>query len=92
MMKFDYCEIENGSIQTLEIIIGCSFEDEPEELYVIQLNLNKDGKISMLKLLFNGMDCKYVFKDIEKASIIAYIDETLPATTYAIWLEGQLYI
>lgn len=91
-MKFDYCEIENGSAQTMDIYMGCRFDDEPEELYVIQLNVRKDGITQVLKLLFNGMDCKYLFKDEEKASIRDYIYETLKATAYVNCFEGTLSI
>ncbi|NHN28816.1 hypothetical protein [Paenibacillus agricola] len=90
MMKFDYCEIEDGSAQTLAIYVGCRFEDEPEELYVIQLHISKNGIVQLLKLLFNGMDCRYSFKDEEKASIKNYIYEMLPATPYEEWLEGSI--
>jgi hypothetical protein len=92
-MKFDYCEFENKSEQTMEIDIGCRFEDEPDELYVIQISLQKDeGKVQELKLVFNRMDCKYVFKPEEKIAIADYIHTILPTTAYADWFKGRLLL
>jgi hypothetical protein len=92
MMKFDYCEIENGPAQTMDIYMGCRFDDEPEELYVIQMIVGKDGIVQVQKLLFNGMDCKYLFKAEENALIKDYIYETLQSTAYVDWFEGTLSI
>jgi hypothetical protein len=89
-MNFDYCEFEKGSAQAMEIYIGCRFIDEPEELYVIHVSAHQDGNAKGLKLLFNGMDCKYSFKAEEKASIVDYIHSTLPDTEYVDWFEGSV--
>ncbi|MCU6795937.1 hypothetical protein OB236_27840 [Paenibacillus sp. WQ 127069] len=91
-MKFDYCEFENESEQSVEIDIGCRFDDEPDELYVIQLILGKDGTSLGIKLLFNGLDCKYQFKPEEKTSIVSYIQHSLPDTPYKDWFEGSLFL
>jgi hypothetical protein len=84
-MKFDYCNFEDGPDESLLIYIGSSFIDEPEELYVIELAALKNGKVLSMKLLFNGMDCKYSFKAEEKALIQTYVQETLPDTPYNQW-------
>ncbi|SFK93448.1 hypothetical protein SAMN03159341_102242 [Paenibacillus sp. 1_12] len=91
-MKFDYCEFENESEQSIEIDMGCRFDDEPDELYVIQIMFHKDGTSLGLKLLFNGLDCKYQFKPEEKSSIIDYILHIVPDTAYKDWFEGSLHL
>jgi hypothetical protein len=79
LMKFDYCQFENGQDGSMTIFVGCSFEDEPDELYVIEICTQANGKAPHgLRLLFNGMDCKYSFKSEEKAAISKYVKSTLP--------------
>lgn len=88
-MNFDYCEIETPQNGVLTFMVGCRFEDEPDELYVIQLDASQDGSVRELKLFFNGHDCKYMFKPEESDSIIKYLGDGLPETEYADWFHGS---
>ncbi|MCR8633889.1 hypothetical protein [Paenibacillus radicis (ex Xue et al. 2023)] len=89
-MIFDYCELESIQSGQLTIIAGCRFADEPDELYVVQLDTLQDGTVQELGLYFNGNDCKYSFKQEERALIKDYVLEKLAATEYANWFQGDL--
>ncbi|MFC5447985.1 hypothetical protein [Paenibacillus aestuarii] len=73
-MKFDYCEQEIADGQTL-LHIGLQFEDEPDSLYVAELQLDGNARVSVWKLYYNGFDCGYPFKPEEKEQLIAYAAE-----------------
>jgi hypothetical protein len=93
LMIFDYCEMDNSALKSSElltIIAGCRFKDEPDELYVVQMDLRKDGKAGDLKLFFNGHDCNYKFKPEEFEAIQKYVADEMRASDYADWLEGAV--
>ncbi|NOU97652.1 hypothetical protein GC093_31150 [Paenibacillus sp. LMG 31456] len=89
-MIFDYYELESLQSGFLTIIVGCRFADEPDELYVIQLDTLQDGTVQELKLYFNGNDCKYTFKPDECALIKDYLVGELADSDYANWYQGGL--
>ncbi|TXK83479.1 hypothetical protein [Paenibacillus sp. N3.4] len=73
-MIMDYCEREivDGRVH---FHIGLQFEDEPDSLYVAELELKEDGSVQELKLYFNGFDCKYKFRPEESDALIRYAAE-----------------
>jgi len=90
-MIFDYCNMEPiRSDNMLLLDIGCRFADEPEELYVIQLNCRPGGEIGNIKLMFNSMDCKYRFKEEELKAVEAYVEKTLLDSEYEGWYRRGL--
>jgi hypothetical protein len=70
----DYCEQEmtEGKVQ---LHIGLQFEDEPDSLYVAELELGDNGVVSEWKLFFNGLDCNYTFRPAEKEALVLYAAE-----------------
>lgn len=70
-MIMDYCEQEISEGQTL-IHIGLQFEDEPDSLYVAELEVDEQGVVKHWQLFFNGFDCKYHFRPSEKEEMIHY--------------------
>lgn len=70
-MIMDYCEQEISEDQTL-IHIGLQFEDEPDSLYVAELEVDVLGVVKSWQLFFNGFDCKYNFRPSEKEEMIHY--------------------
>lgn len=92
-MNFDYCEMErSGERDSLQVTIGCRFMDEPDELYVILMDVQQDGDVKELKLMFNGMDCKYAFKKEEIDAVFQYVLAAIDSTANADWLQGKLAI
>jgi hypothetical protein len=89
-MIFDYCEIESVQNEHAAIFAGCRFADEPDELYVVQLNIFRNGAILDMKLLFNGVDCKYGFKTLDCEAIRDYVQSVILTSEYADWFEGSL--
>ncbi|GAA4867618.1 hypothetical protein GCM10023310_54200 [Paenibacillus vulneris] len=91
-MEFDYCNVELDEIkERLFMEIGCKFQDEPEELYVIQMTGEPSGTLKEVRLLFNTMDCRYSFKEDELASLLEYVREQLSSSEYAEWFEALPY-
>jgi hypothetical protein len=90
LMIFDYCEFEDVLDERSLVLIGCRFSDEPDELYVVQMDVLRSGAILNFKLLFNGMDCKYGFKPNESEAIRDYVQNVIPTSEYADWFEGTL--
>jgi hypothetical protein len=92
-MNFDYCELElveaEGGDRHL-VAVGCRFEDEPDELYVIHLIVNRQGGIEELKLYFNGHDCKYTFKPEELAALKEYVEQARTAADSADWPDRSI--
>ncbi|OCT12447.1 hypothetical protein A8709_31980 [Paenibacillus pectinilyticus] len=70
-MIMDYCEQEITEEKTL-LHIGLQFEDEPDSLYVAELEIDEDGVVASWQLFFNGFDCKYNFRPSEKAEMMHY--------------------
>ncbi|NOU64458.1 hypothetical protein GC096_10500 [Paenibacillus sp. LMG 31461] len=70
-MIMDYCEQEISEGQTF-IHIGLQFEDEPDSLYVAELEVDDQGVVKHWQLFFNGFDCKYNFRPTEKEEMIHY--------------------
>lgn len=70
-MIMDYCEQEKLEDVT-RIHIGLQFEDEPDSLYVAELEVDDQGVVKIWQLYFNGFDCKYKFRQEEKEEIIQY--------------------
>jgi hypothetical protein len=70
----DYCEQEIVEGRT-HLHIGLQFEDEPDSLYVAELELNVDGRVRSWQLFFNGFDCKYAFRQEEKELLIHFAAE-----------------
>jgi hypothetical protein len=70
-MIMDYCEQEITDGKSL-LHIGLQFEDEPDSLYVAELELDEDGVVVRWELYFNGFDCKYNFRPTEKEAMIHY--------------------
>lgn len=73
-MIMDYCEqeITEGKVQ---LHIGLQFEDEPDSLYVAELELGDNGVIREWKLFFNGFDCNYTFRPAEREALVRYAAE-----------------
>jgi len=92
IMNFDYCDLESVRTGQLTCTVGCRFADEPNELYVIEMDVTQEGNVLGIKLYFNGHDCQYPFKEEEIASVIAYVESVIPLTEYADWLRGRLIL
>ena len=61
------------------IHIGLQFEDEPDSLYVAELEVDDQGVVKQWQLFFNGFDCKYNFRPSEKEEMIHYaVNKGLP--------------
>lgn len=91
-MEFDYCNVEQDEMnQQLLLEIGCKFQDEPDELYVIQLTGQKSGALKEVQLLFNAMDCRYSFKEDELVALMNYVRDKLSSSEYAEWFQGELH-
>jgi len=92
-MEFDYCEMDwNEEQHVLQVNVGCRFADEPEELYVIVFDIPEEGSVKNMHLMFNGMDCKYAFKEAETAAILHYVQEAAASTEYAERMRGAFLI
>jgi hypothetical protein len=65
----DYHEAECSPDGELSIYAGIQFEDEADSLYVIHISADSSGQVKEWKLLFNGFDCNYVFKEDEKKEL-----------------------
>ncbi|MDF2960004.1 MAG: hypothetical protein K0S39_1739 [Paenibacillus sp.] len=89
-MDFDYCEFESVNSNQMNIFAGCRFTDEPDDLYVVQLDALQDGTVQELKLYFNDHDCKYNFRPEELAAIKEYVLSVIASTEYADWFKGSL--
>lgn len=70
-MIMDYCEQEITDGKSL-LHIGLQFEDEPDSLYVAELEVDENGVVVRWELYFNGFDCKYKFRPSEKEEMIHY--------------------
>lgn len=68
-MIIDYHEVENGTGGEMNIYAGVQFEDEPDTLYVVNIIADSNGRVIEWKLLFNGFDCDYYFKENEKLEL-----------------------
>ncbi|WP_051620456.1 hypothetical protein [Paenibacillus sp. UNC451MF] len=91
-MEFDYCNVDHDETnQQLLLDVGCKFQDEPDELYVIQLKGEPSGALKEVRLLFNMMDCKYSFKEDELAALLNYVRDMLKSTDYSEWFQGGLH-
>ncbi|MBD0380688.1 hypothetical protein [Paenibacillus sedimenti] len=71
-MIIDYCEKEITEGGRTQLHMGLQFEDEPDSLYVAELELDEDGSISEWKLFYNGFDCGYAFRPEEKEALILF--------------------
>ncbi|NRF89611.1 hypothetical protein HQN89_00980 [Paenibacillus frigoriresistens] len=73
-MIMDYCEqeITEGRVQ---LHVGLQFEDEPDSLYVAELELEENGVVKEWKLFFNGFDCNYTFRPEERETLVLYAAE-----------------
>ncbi|SDO08702.1 hypothetical protein SAMN04487897_10834 [Paenibacillus sp. yr247] len=73
-MIMDYCEQEIVE-DKVQLHIGLQFEDEPDSLYVAELQLSDDGIVREWKLFFNGFDCSYIFRPEEREALIRFAAE-----------------
>jgi hypothetical protein len=71
----DYHEAETGPDGELSIHVGIQFEDEPDSLYVIHIDVDAKDSVKEWTLLFNGADCKYTFKPDEKDEVLTYLSQ-----------------
>lgn len=91
-MEFDYCNVEQDDTnRQLLMDVGCKFQDEPDELYVIQLKGEPNGALKEIKLMFNSMDCRYSFKEDELSALLNYVRDELSSSEYADWFQGELH-
>jgi hypothetical protein len=70
----EYCEqeIAEGKVQHH---IGLQIEDEPDSLYVAELEMGDECIVTEWKLFFNGFNCNYTFRPAEREALIRYAAE-----------------
>jgi hypothetical protein len=78
LIQFDYAEAERSEDGGWDVHVGLQFADEPGELYAAHVRIGANGDVRGIDLFFNGMNCRYEWRDGEREALLQYVRDRHP--------------